>query len=392
MINLNKKNILFLVSDLESGGFQKSLISLLQSFNYEKYDVDLLVLCPSGIFLNQVPSEVNIISTNIPLEFFKAFPICIKELIKKNEYLLAIKRGINLVLSRIDRGRAGIYMSRQIPAIDKEYDVAIDYNGQHILYYMVDKIKAKKKISYFHSDYKKWDYYKVADKKYYPKIDYIVTISDICKESLDEIFPECKDKTKVIHNISSPRIITKLSMEECPVDFDKSYTNLVMVGRPSNVKGYDFAIEACKKLKNDGYKVRIYSVGTSNEISKFKKIVSDNNLEDEFIFLGETNNPYCIMKEADIYIHPSRFEGKSVAIDEAKILAKPIIISNFTTSKDHINNAVNGLIVGLSSQELALGIQKMIDDKTLREYLISNLKNENLGNEDEVEKLYTLID
>lgn len=392
MINLNKKNILFLVSDLESGGFQKSLISLLQSFNYEKYDVDLLVLCPSGIFLNQVPSEVNIISTNIPLEFFKAFPICIKELIKKNEYLLAIKRGINLVLSRIDRGRAGIYMSRQIPAIDKEYDVAIDYNGQHILYYMVDKIKAKKKISYFHSDYKKWDYYKAADKKYYPKVDYIVTISDICKESLDEIFPECKDKTKVIHNISSTKIITKLAMEKCPVVFDKSYINLVMVGRPSNVKGYDFAIEACKKLKNDGYKVRIYSVGTSNEISKFEKMVSDNNLENEFIFLGETNNPYCIMKEADIYIHPSRFEGKSVAIDEAKILAKPIIISNFTTSKDHINNAVNGLIVGLSSQELALGIQKMIDDKTLREYLISNLKNENLGNEDEVEKLYTLID
>ena len=391
-MNFRKKELLFLISDLESGGFQKSLISLLQSFNYEKYNVDLLVLCPNGIFLNQVPSEVNIISTNIPLEFFKAFPICIRELIKKNEYLLAIKRGINLVLSRIDRGRAGIYMSMQIPAIDKEYDVAIDYNGQHILYYMVDKIKAKKKISYFHSDYKKWDYYKAADKKYYPKVDYIVTISDICKESLDEIFPECKDKTKVIHNISSSKIITKLAMEKCPVVFDKSYTNLVMVGRPSNVKGYDFAIEACKKLKNDGYKVRIYSVGTSNEISKFKKFVSDNNLEDEFIFLGETNNPYCIMKEADIYIHPSRFEGKSVAIDEAKILAKPIIIGNFTTSKDHINNGVNGLIVGLSSQELALGIQKMIDDKTLREYLVSNLKNENLGNEDEVEKLYTLID
>lgn len=386
-----KKDILFLVSDMESGGFQKSLVSLLQCFDYEKYNVDLLILSPKGIFMNQIPKEVNLIKTNISSNFFRSFPISATELIKEGEYILSIKRCIHFIMSRFDKGLAAIYMSKQIPYINKEYDVAIDYNGQQIFYYMMDRINAKKKISYFHSDYKKWPYYKSADKKYYPKVDYIVTISDICKESLDEIFPECKTKTKVIHNISSPKVVSRLAKEECEINFDIQYINVVMVGRPSEVKGYDFAIESCFKLKKDGYKVKFYSIGTSNEVEKFKNLVKKFGIEEEFIFIGETSNPYKFIKKADIYVHPSRFEGKSVAIDEAKILCKPIVITNFTTSKDHIHNEVNGLIVEMSSNGVYEGIKRLIEDTSLKERFIESLSKESLGNESEVYKLYDLI-
>lgn len=386
-----KKYILFIVSDMESGGFQKSLASLLQCFDYDKYNVDLLVLSPKGIFMEQIPKEVNLVKVNISSSFFRSFPNSSVELIKEGKFLLSLKRAICFIISIFDKGRAAIYMSKQIPKLNKEYDVAIDYNGQQILYYMVDKIKSKKKISYFHSDYKKWDYYKSADKKYYPKVDYIVTISDICKNSLDEVFPESKHKTKVIHNISSPKTINKLSIEECDIDYDNEYTNVIMVGRPSDVKGYDFAIESCLKLKEDGYKVRFYSIGTSYDVEKFKKLVKNFGLENEFIFIGETNNPYKFIKNADIYIHPSRFEGKSVAIDEAKILCKPIVITNFTTSKDHIDNEVNGLIVDMSSDGVYEGIKKLIKDTSLQRRFINNLSKEDLGNESEAYKLYELI-
>ncbi|MFQ7522823.1 MAG: glycosyltransferase [Terrisporobacter sp.] len=387
-----KKKILFLVSDMESGGFQKSLISLLQCFDYKKYDVDLLVLCPKGIFMGQIPKEVNLLSVDISSSFFSSFPKSSINLIKEKQYILAIKRCIHFIISRFNKGIGAIYMANQIPALINEYDVAIDYNGQQILYYMVNKIKAHKKISYFHSDYKKWPYYKLSDKKYYSKVDYIVTISDICKESLDEIFPKYKDKTKVIHNISSPEIINKLATEECSINFDDKYTNVIMVGRPSDIKGYDFAIEACSKLKKDGEKVKFYSIGTSNDVDKFKKLVTDLDVEKEFIFIGETDNPYKFVKKADIYVHPSRFEGKSVAIDEAKILCKPIVITNFTTAKDHINNEVNGLIVGMNSEEVYKGIKILIKNTSLQEKFENNLSKENLGNESEVYKLYDLIE
>lgn len=387
-----KKNILFIVSDMESGGFQKSLISLLQCFDYKKYSVDLLILSPKGIFMNEIPNEVNRISVDISSNFFASFPKGVIELLKGKKYDLAFKRIIHFIISRFNKGAAAIYMSKQIPTLDKEYDVAIDYNGQQILYYMMDKVEADKKITYFHSDYKRWPYYKSGDKKYYPKVNYIVTISDICKESLDEIFPECSEKTRVIHNISSPRVIKELAIKECPVEFNKNYINIVMVGRPSDVKGYDFAIEACCKLKRDGYKIRFYAIGISNEVDKFKKLVDEFDVKREFIFVGETNNPYSFIRQADIYVHPSRFEGKSVAIDEAKILCKPIIISNFTTAKDHIQNEVNGLIVDMNSNGVYEGIIKLIKNKQLRDKFINNLSSENLGNEDEVYKLYELIE
>lgn len=257
---------------------------------------------------------------------------------------------------------------------------------------MVDKIKANKKISYFHSDYKKWDYYKRADNIYYNYVDYIVTISEICKQSLDDIFPNYKNKTKVIHNISSPRIIEKLATERCPINFEVNYSNIIMVGRPSQVKGYDFAIEACARLKEEGYKVRIYAIGTSNEIGVYEKMVEKFGVQKEFIFIGETTNPYTYVKNADIYLHPSRFEGKSVAIDEAKILCKPIIISNFSTATDHITDNVNGLIVEMSSKGVYEGLKKLIDNPLLAENFVNRLSKEVLGNENEVYKLYQLIE
>ena len=386
-----KKDILFIISDMESGGFQKSLISLLQCFDYDRYNIDLLILTPKGIFMDQIPNKVNIINVNFPPSFFMSFPKAVKKLINENKYLLALKRLVHFIISRFDKGYAAIYMAKQIPALKKYYDVAIDYNGQQILYYMIDKIKSKKKITYFHSDYKNWSYYKNADNKYYPKVDYIVTISDTCKKSLDEIFPRCKLKTRVIENISSPSLIKRLSEEKCSIKFDENYTNIAIVGRPSDVKGYDFAINACKRLKEDGEKVRFYSIGTSHDIDKFKKRVVEFKLEKEFIFIGETINPYKYVKNSDIYIHPSRYEGKSVAIDEAKILCKPIIITNFTTSKDHIDNEKNGLIVEMNSTGVYEGIKRLINSKNLQEKFISKLKSEELGNEYEIEKLYELI-
>lgn len=387
-----KKNILFMVSNMESGGFQKSLISLLQNFDYLSYNVDLLIFSRKGIFIDQIPKEVNLIDIGVSEGIFKKFPKDIYSLILEKEYKLAIKKLIYFCISRLSKSKGAIYISNQFPELEKYYDVAIDYNGQQILYYMINKVNANKKITYFHSDYKKWPYYKYADKKYYPKVDYIVTISEICKESLVEIFPECKEKIIVIENISSPKIIRDLSLKECSIKFNSKYINVIMVGRPSKTKGYDFAIEACKRLKDDGYKVKFYSIGISNEVDIFKNMVRGLGIENEFIFLGETNNPYKYIRQANIFVHPSRFEGKSVAIDEAKILCKPIVISNFTTAKDHIKNEVNGLIVDMNSEGVYKGIKRLIDHKELCNRFINNLQNDDFGNENEVEKLYKLID
>ncbi|MEH6949607.1 glycosyltransferase, partial [Bacillus sp. JJ634] len=113
--------------------------------------------------------------------------------------------------------------------------------------------------------------------------------------------------------------------------------------------------------------------------------------EDNFTLMGLKSNPYPYIKQADIYVQPSKFEGKSIAIDEAKILYKPIIVTNFSTAKDQINDKVNGLIVEMDANALVKGIEKLMEDTVLRNQLIQNLKQEKLGTEEEIHKLYKIL-
>ena len=123
-----------------------------------------------------------------------------------------------------------------------------------------------------------------------------------------------------------------------------------------------------------------------------EKQISENNLQNIFILLGEKSEPYPYMGQCDIYVQPSLYEGKSIAIDEAKCLCRPIVVTNFSTVHDQITDGVNGLICRMDKTDMADKIELLIDSKEERKKLIENLKREEIGNENEIKKLYTIID
>ena len=388
-----KKKILFIASNLNTGGVQKSLISLLNCFDFDKYDVDLYLLSREGVLQDFVPKNVNFIELNFDPSFFKKFPYCIKELCKNKSFYLIYKRLVHVLISRIDKGYGAIYMSKLIPKIDKKYDAIIDYGGQQLCYYMVDILEANKKITFFHSNYKNWGYYFNADKRYYDKVDYIFTISETCKNSLMNYFPQQKDK--IMYNIVSEKIIKKMSKD---TDFNKMFElneniiKILTLGRPTLEKGYDYCIKVCKMLKDEGYDLKWYSIGMSNEIEKFKQMAKEYSVEDIFIFLGETSNPYKYIDKIDICVHPSRFEGKAIAVDEMKILCKPILITNFDTVYDQIENGTEGIIVNMDEESIFNGLKELIESNDLRNKLIKNLESRDFSNEYEILKLYKAIE
>ncbi len=390
-----KKKILFIASNLNTGGVQKSLISLLNCFDFDKYDVDLYLLSREGVLQDFVPKNVNFIELNFDPSFFKKFPYCIKELCKNKSFYLIYKRLVHVLISRIDKGYGAIYMSKLIPKIDKKYDAIIDYGGQQLCYYMVDILEANKKITFFHSNYKNWGYYFNADKRYYDKVDYIFTISETCKNSLMNYFPQQKDKIHVMYNIVSEKIIKKMSKD---TDFNKMFElneniiKILTLGRPTLEKGYDYCIKVCKMLKDEGYDLKWYSIGMSNEIEKFKQMAKEYSVEDIFIFLGETSNPYKYIDKIDICVHPSRFEGKAIAVDEMKILCKPILITNFDTVYDQIENGTEGIIVNMDEESIFNGLKELIESNDLRNKLIKNLESRDFSNEYEILKLYKAIE
>ncbi len=384
-----RKKILFIISNMESGGVSKSMLSLLHTVDKVKYEVDLLVVNPSGIFMEQLPEGINIIKDEKAALFFSAFPGNLATLLKKGYGFAAFCRVWAAVLSLINRGWAGLLMSKFLPALPAIYDVAVDYNGQQQLYYLIDRIKARKKVTFFHSDYKQWDYYFSIDNHYFPKVDKIFTISEICAASLIDYFPDQQEKIDIFENISAPSLIYKMADEYSEIPYASN--NLLTVGHVCENKGSSLALQAAKLLKQKGVDFTWHFIGKVTNDMDYVKMVKEFGLEKHVVFLGLRANPYPFMKKASIVVHPSKFEGKSIALDEVKILCKPVVVTNFSTVTDQFTHRYNATIVEMQIESIAEAIHELIQDKSLREMYELNLRSNIKDNTSEVEKLYSIV-
>lgn len=383
-----KKRVLFLISNLESGGVSKSMVSLLNTIDSDKYDVSLWIASPHGVFFPQIPQNIRVISDMRITALYKGLDGVVT-LLYKGYMLMALGSILRMVLSKISKSYAARLLAWLMPKIgEEEYDLIVDYNGQHQLYYMVNKLNGKKKISFFHSDYRKWSYYYAADKKYYAYVDCIYTISDECVKALKEIFPEYTTKIQLIENISSPTLIGSLSNEY--ISFPSGLT-IVTLGHICNGKGSDWAIAAAKLLKGRGVKFTWFFVGQILE-SEYIDSVNRYELNDCVKFVGVTPNPYPYLKNASIIVHPSRFEGKSIALDEAKLLCKPIVVTNFSTVHDQFQDKINATICEMNPVAIADAIQELAEDENLRSNYIKHLQTHKIDNTSEINKIYQLLE
>ena len=159
---------------------------------------------------------------------------------------------------------------------------------------------------------------------------------------------------------------------------------ILTVGRLSTEKGQDIAIKALAKLIKRGYKVKWYCLGEGNARESYEKIIEEYQVEDYFVLLGASSNPYPYMKQCDIYVQPSRYEGYCITILEAKVLHKPIVTTNVNGVNEQINNGKTGLITDMYANELFLSVEKLIKDANLRNQLVENLKVERIVQTPEV--------
>ena len=373
---------------MHTGGVSKSMTSLLNVIDTNKYDISLLLISPTGELMPLIPETIKIISNPILSALTSRFDGFTK-LIRLGKPVLAVMHVIRLLLSRINLSYAGRLLAWLMPPIEDEYDMIVDYNGQHQLYYMVNKLCGKKKVTFFHSDYSKWPYYYNADKKYFPKVDVIFTISDTCVGSLKKYFPECRDKIFKMENISSPKLINKLAQESINLSPFEGIT-LVTIGHICYNKGIDLAIEAAQILKKNGIKFRWLFVGKVLAKIYLKKI-RELELDDILLFVGTKINPYPYLHHADIVVHPSRFEGRSIALDEVKILCKPVVVTNFTTVNDQFKNGYNASICEMNGEAIANSIIELYYNPNLMEQLSVNLKEQIVDNTSEIKFLYNII-
>ena len=393
-----KKKVLFIIGSLQSGGVSKSMVSLLNAWDTEKYETSLLLCCKDGdVFSDYLPKNIQLIYNPVIEHVMGGF-FSLKWLLVHGHFLLCLGVLLRLILSRISRPLASELIAKMMPVVsDVHYDLIVDYGGQQLLYYMVNKLSATKKVSFFHSDYSKWSFYYNADKKYYPLVDHIFTISQTCVDSLKHFFPNCTDRVSIMENISSPTIIRQQSLEsigEFKVQVDQMKANgntiLCTIGHICRGKGFDFAIEASDILKRNGIHFKWIFIGKVLE-ENLLKLIADKKLDDNILLVGIQSNPYPYISLSDIVVHPSRFEGKSIALDEAKILCKPIVVTNFSTVGDQFENGKNGTICGMSGKAVANAIIELINDSSLQDSYRMYLESHIIDNSSEVNKLYTYL-
>lgn len=386
-----KKKILFVIPSLRSGGAEKSLITLLSLMNYEKYDIDLLCFRQDGLFYEKIPQQVYVIKDTENYEMFdgdaKAAMI---HFLKKGRISSVIDR-FKYANSSLSENERWELLKKQLPNIEEKYDCAIGYLEGNASYFVAENIQAERKICYVHNDFKKLGLDKEKNRKLFERCDKVVTVSDVCLESLKAEFPSLCEKFVIIENITSPKIINEYAKEETPYENDKDRFVLTTVGRLAPQKAIDLAVKASAILKDKGYNFRWYHIGTGSLKEEIESLISSLGVENEFVLLGERANPYPYIGQCDIYVQPSRFEGKSIAIDEAKCLCKPIVTTNFTTVADQIQGGVNGLICEMDETDIAEKIEALFNDEALRKQLSVNLANEKTGNEEELEKFYAIL-
>ncbi len=387
-----KKRILFIISNFETGGVSKSMTSLMNIIDRERYDVSLMIVSPVGALMELLPKDLRIITNpvwNALTDQLAGLP----KLLRLGHPLLAIGHCLRLATGMFSKSWAGRMIAAMMPAINEDFDLIVDYNGQHQLYYMVDKLKAKKKITFFHSDYKKWPYYYNADKKYFPMVDSVWTISDTCADSLKEMFPQVAGRVRVLENISSLALIKKMAEHMNMSDIiNPEIPSIITVGHLCENKGTHWAIEAAGLLKKRGVKFRWYFLGSNTNEVYYDDLRRLFGVETEVVFLGIKVNPYPYIKAATIAVHASQFEGKSIALDEMKLLCKPVVVTNFSTVSDQFADRVNASICQMTPCSIADAIDELLSDVALRQRYIDNLRAEAHDNSSEVEKLYRIVD
>lgn len=382
------KRVLFVIDTLGSGGGQKSLVNFLNELDPTEcnFQVDLLLFSKRGIFLSQVPCYVNLINT--PREIACMFEslgsfsfwrnLCSKGLYGKLKRLIVRRKQSRLHPELNDIQLFWNLWRPFIPDLPGVYDIAIGGLEGTCSYYVMDKVRASRKVLWFHNNYADHGYNAAWDRPYFKRADKVVTISNSCLESLERAFPGLGNKFCVLGNITSRMFVLKRSREAFPDTHTKGKLNLLTVGRLVPQKGYDTLLEAAELIDaanlSNGFVWRI--IGDGPLLSDIKRSIEVKGLVGKVELLGLRENPYPYIAACDVFVQTSRYEGKSVVLDEAKALCKPIVVTDYPTAKDSITNGVNGIICEMNGNGVAAAVQRLAGCNGLKAHLTAALESD----------------
>ncbi len=372
---------MFIINTLGLGGAEGALLELMKELHLcTDCSMDLYVMLAQGELIGRVPPYVRVLNRRVdPSDVLsdagrrRLFFRVLRKLISRFSGL----RNLHYMIGNgLQMARSGSLIPKNLlwKAVsdgsrppEREYDLAVAFIEGASTYYAADRVQAKRKAAFVHIDYRRAGYTRMLDHDCYSRFQAIFCVSPDTRSVFLSEYPELTDRTFVFSNIIDPRRIRERS--EVPGGFADGFDGIriVSLGRLVKQKSFETAIEAASILIERGHRVRWYVFGEGEERGSLEREIRKLGLTEHFILAGAVLNPYPYLRQAQIYVQCSRYEGRSIAVREAKVLGLPVVLS--ATSGDQVTDGLDGIIVDPDPRSVADGVERMILDPELRRRL-----------------------
>lgn len=398
------KKILIVINTLGHAGAETALLELLRHIDPGQYQVDLFVLLGQGEMVHRLPKHVKLL--NRRYDDSSVLSREGKEHLKKHVIRTLLTRGTVIrMMPYLCRQLLGMLRRRRFQTdkllwramaagaqrFSESYDLAVAYLEGGAAYYVTDYVKADKKAAFIHVDYVQAGYNRSLDRDCYVKMDRIFAVSHEVKESFLTVYPECEEKTEVFHNLIDQEQIREQAKQPGGFTDDFDRYRILTVGRLTSQKDFQVSVEAMKLLKDSGVKARWYILGEGEKRAELEARIRELGLGQDFFLPGAVENPYPYMAQADLYVHATRFEGKSIAIQEAQTLGCAIIASDCSGNREQVMPEVDGLLCEMTPEGICRCVRELLEDEEKRKRFGQAAASKKLADVREIEKLLSLI-
>lgn len=367
------KKILFILPSLAMGGLEKVQVALANALSRKGYDVTIMTL--------QLGDELKQ-DLNERIRFVYKEPRPFK-LMRRIPYIRHKFFDDGMWETRVTAKQLYEYYVGQ-----EQYDVEIAFfRGLAAKIISGSTNPHSVKLAWVHSDFN--NCVGVAScfrnmnevRKAYGKFEHIVCVSDQAKKSFNEVIG-LPNKTITVYNILPIQDILTKSFEQCLTQ--KHMSTVLTVGRLVMAKGYDRLLSAVRRLNEEGIKFQLWIIGSGEEEDSLRQYAMANSLHNVY-FLGQQKNPYCYMKQADLYVCSSRYEGYNLTVAEALLCGTPVLSTECAGPCEILDNGQYGMLVPNSEHGLYEGLKTLLEQpELLKEYQEKSLKRHTFFDEDRI--------
>lgn len=350
--------ILIILDVIDSGGVTTVLRNLLRHIDLCKYRITLLVFEENEEYEKMLPQ--NLVIRHV----YKKNPAK-----SKSRILRYLYGGIKEWIPK--------WLLRRI-VIRDSYDVAIDFKGNNL---NVLSAADCPKIFWSHKDFSPETnpiekkvievYSKTVSgrfkerrfKRHLSRLDRVVCISEAAAEAFCSRWGYTTDKIEVLYNILDVEDIQQKARQYVPY-YKKDVLTFCCMSRITKGKGIEKLLYCTKELSQQGYQFEVDIVGGGDAYDLVKGLAEELGLKN-VRFFGNQINPYPYVAHADVFIYPSETEAYSMAVCEALVLGKAIIVTNTVSVPEIFEHGKYGMVVENSQEGIFDGMKRILDDNSL---------------------------